>query len=207
MWREIKNLGHWKPCQLPGQKADVRLRDWITKNILQWGQKPYSYVSLYMLALSVNAKTIVELGTGVCGGATVLTAVARKTGGKLYTIDQNHPTESENGSFATDMMAPDVKDGFCELIWGNTIEIGKTWNKGKVDFIFMDANHDYFGVMEEFNAWNPHFHSKTIIAVHDTIYKDQPSSIYKACLEYANINNKAIYHLDTDAGLALIVPR
>lgn len=206
-WRALKKFQDLKECEAPGLRADERFRRWIIEDILLWGQRPYSYVTLHLLALTTNPKIIVELGTGLGGSATVLVAAARKSGGKVYTVDKNGPDE-ENNAYTRDVLALDVEDGYLEFIQGDSTAEGHEWNRGLVDFMFFDAQHDRKGLLNEFAAWHPHMHQHTVITVHDTWENDgTPSELYDACLEYAELHGKACYHLDTHAGLALIVPR
>jgi len=204
-WRDLKKFQNLKECEKPGLPADERFRRWIIEDILQWGQRPYSYVTLFLLALSTNPKTIVELGTGLGGSATVFTAAARLTDGKVFTVDKCGP-EDDNNAYTRDLLARDVEDGYLEFIQGDSVDQGKKWDKSPIDFMFFDAQHNHDGVQEEFEAWHPHMHPRTLMTIHDTMCDGTPTDIYDACEEYAERYKKTCYHLDTHAGLALIVP-
>lgn len=50
---------------------------------------------------------------------------------------------------------------------GRSVELAKDWDGGKVDLIFIDADHTYQAVKEDIAAWRPHLMSDGVMIGHD----------------------------------------
>jgi predicted O-methyltransferase YrrM len=50
---------------------------------------------------------------------------------------------------------------------GLSYEIGQTWNKGDLDFVFVDADHSEWGVRKDIEAWKPHVKHGGFMMFHD----------------------------------------
>jgi predicted O-methyltransferase YrrM len=79
-----------------------------------------------------------------------------------------------------------------EQILGDSKEIGKTWDRDKVDFIFVDGDHTEPGIRNDIDAWLQHVKDGGIIVFHDynidvwpkvTSVVDELMSGYKSILK------------------------
>jgi len=57
-------------------------------------------------------------------------------------------------------------------IVGDSTEIGKSWNGGMIDMVFVDGDHSYEHCKSDAMAWLPHLKKGGIIAFHD--YAENP---------------------------------
>ena len=118
-------------------------------------------LTLYDLAVEVNAQVAVELGAG--WSTYAITAAVNATEGQLYSIDiagggqpkgpRHHP------------------------IRGDDLEVVKTWEQ-PIDFLFIDTLHTYPQTKAELETWLPFVRKGGIIAMHDT---DGPLGAFPGC--------------------------
>ena len=137
--------------------------------------------------------TMINIGAGA-GTSSLLVAESRPDV-HIITVDiaETGPAgglESEYNAFNQAGMG----DQLPEQILGDSKEIGKTWDREKVDFIFVDGDHGDEGVRGDIDAWLQHIKDGGIIAFHDyggivwpavTVAVDEMLNKYKAIL---NIN-------------------
>lgn len=157
-----------------------------------------------MLVASVflNAKTVVELGTGQGSSGDMFVKAMKITGGRVYSIDINPNSIGRER----------LKDAErITLIIGDSIEVGKRWDKGDIDVLYCDSDHSYARVIGELETWG-RFHPK-IIFIHDTngppparqYRKDQPHAPpFIAAKEYAEKMGRTFINLLTPEGLGVI---
>lgn len=72
-----------------------------------------------------------------------------------------------------------VKD-YITPITGNSVETSKTYTDKSLDFVFIDAAHDYESVLQDINAWFPKVKNGGMISGHDYEWE----SVRKAVNEY-----------------------
>ena len=153
--------------------------------------------------MALKAKLVVELGTGTGNSSNAFLAGLKVTGGMLYSVDL-YPQR------------PDVKPTIERLkgekrvtfIKGDSVKVGKEWDKEGIDILLCDSNHGKRHVLKELEAWGK-FNPK-IIFIHDTLTPDKNyGSPYFAGKEYAEKHGKVFMHLDTcpegSPGLGVIV--
>ena len=108
-------------------------------------------LTLYDLALEINAKTVVELGAGQSTCAFI--AAVNATEGQFYSIDV------VPGSLAIEPRH--------HPITGDDLEVVKAWDK-EIDFLFIDTLHTYEHTTRELDSWTESVRNGGIIAMHDT---------------------------------------
>jgi len=109
---------------------------------------------------------IVEIG--VLFGQTTK-VILENTTAKVYGIDPIIP-DSMNSALIGDVHK--IKE--LETIHPNFIfikdysfNVVKNWDK-KIDYIFIDGDHTYNAVKQDFEDWYPHVKSGGIISIHDS---------------------------------------
>lgn len=149
--------------------------------------------------LALNAQVVVELGTGSGVSANAFLKGLHETGGVLYSVDN--------------YLYPEVKDTVKSLkeetgfnfIYGDSVEVGKAWDKGDLDILLCDSDHTESHVLNELETWL-HHHPK-IVFIHDLVQPDMSlAPPYYACDKYAKAHNKLfVALLKKYPGLGIIV--
>lgn len=129
-------------------------------------------------------KVCVELGTWQGASAIPVARSIQRWGGTLTCVDTwsgelNRDGGSESGkppvmllSCARRMVEAGLSN--VRLIPAMTVEAAKYWTE-PIDFLYVDADHGYHGVMADLEAWVPHVKSGGLIVGDDygnTIYPD-----------------------------------
>lgn len=116
-------------------------------------------------------RQLVEIGVAEGASASRLRS-AMDPSGDLWLIDPFHL--SRNPLFNTGLVAarrtveaasPGARVHF---VIKKSLEAAADW-KQPLDFVFVDADHDYEAVLADWRAWSPHVGSKGVVAFHDAI--------------------------------------
>jgi len=133
-------------------------------------------------SVGVESPTVVELGTWWGRSAYVLAkAIQEIGGGELHCVDpfdyggdlpssekyysygsNHHPTPAE----VRQRLVGYGLDDLVQVHVSPSVELAACWQK-KVDFLFVDANHEYSHVRADFHAWERHLSPGALIALHD----------------------------------------
>jgi MMP 1-O-methyltransferase len=134
-------------------------------------------------AVTAPAPVVVEIGSFLGKSSVAIShALAGKSGAKMYCID---PFDASGDAFSTptyqvhqERVGHNLLAAFqanirkygrpelIEAIQGYSYDVVKGWNK-PIDFLFIDAAHDYEDVLHDFTEWAPHVKIGGIIAFHD----------------------------------------
>jgi predicted O-methyltransferase YrrM len=142
---------------------------------------------LYTLARDIPPEltpTVVELGSWQ-GKSSVMIAggLAGRPGARLYCVDPfgrdenpeyqrlyyDHLVSSMERSLEqafSDHMRQSGVSSITEAIKGYSFEVVQTWTR-PIDFLFIDANHEYEAVQRDFEQWEPFVRIGGIVALHD----------------------------------------
>ncbi len=132
-------------------------------------------------SLPGTSPVIAELGSWV-GKSSVVLSQALNGRGKLYCIDpfnaagedesledyqtrQNLYQKSLRETFQSNIArygCPEV----VEFRQTYSYELAPTWSE-PLDFVFIDASHDYDSVLQDYQQWSPHIKVGGYIAFHD----------------------------------------
>lgn len=111
---------------------------------------------------------VINLGVGF--GTSALTFMEARDDLRLVSVDiQEEETPVGSLSCERDSMrdAGFLEDPRYEQLHGDSAETGKSWDRGSVDMVFVDASHSYEACKGDALAWLPHIKEKGIIAFHD----------------------------------------
>jgi len=164
-----------------------------TTGIGTWGMGAHRS-NLYVLPVLLDAKIILELGTGLGISLLSFASAILETGGVVYSVDHDKGRH--------EMVKNDFKGvKGITFVLDDTIEYEKKWDGRKIDFLLCDSDHSYETVYGELTAWEKHLSEKAIIAIHDV---NDPQT-YRAGHDYSVQRNKSFLYLPYGGGhLALI---
>ena len=118
---------------------------------------------------------IVELGTCLGSSGVAMAQASRGTKRKLFLVDNFDPVgHKERGGWvmpSRELLEQNLADcgvrSRCEILEGNSAEIGVNWNGPAIDFLFIDADHSFNGVTNDLASWASHVKKGGTIALHD----------------------------------------
>jgi len=103
---------------------------------------------------------IVEVGTALGGTAMIFHQAVQKKGVRVYTIDAMDCTRATNNLKDTDVI----------LIHKSSHQFAKNWRKeinGQIHFLYIDGDHNFLSVYDDFNEWFPFVAPVGMVAFHD----------------------------------------
>ncbi len=136
---------------------------------------PREIAHLYALASEIpQGGTVVELGCYRGKSTTALAYGAQSQSGKLHTIDPFEGVMVGNIEVSKGY-ANEVIDRIQRLSYGSlfTLHVGyshevvKDWQRGRIDLLFIDAEHSYESVARDLADWSPLVTDTGRIALHD----------------------------------------
>ncbi len=157
---------------------------------------------LYALIRSTKPRIVVETGTGdFYSTAHILQAIADNGFGFLHTFDIKQKFNEHD--------YPEFNDKYIFYL-GDALEMGKKLIRNldvepyqhlfpsTIDFIFLDSDHTYEQVTDEFNLFYPYLKVGGVICFHDTILDKREQ---KAVDEIRLRNDIEMIRLFTSRGL------
>lgn len=139
---------------------------------------------LFSEVINLDAKKVIELGTGGGWSTEAFLLGLEITNGHLWTIDIR-PCEAT---------IERLKNyGFDFTFWqGDSLNFIKTWDKGKVEIVYIDTSHTFEQTLKELNAYAPLVKDEGAILLHDILthntYQDSYYCVYKAVNEWLKSN-------------------
>lgn len=152
---------------------------------------------LYKPAKNCSGKgVIVEIGSRK-GKSTVYLAKGSKARGnvKVYAIDphqgskdhRDHKISNTFNEFKENLKKAKV-DNIVEPIVKTSQEASKNWRE-PVEFIFIDGDHSYEMVKQDFDLWSPYLVKGGIIAFHDAVSGDPKKVVCNFILKSNNFTD------------------
>jgi predicted O-methyltransferase YrrM len=136
------------------------------KKVPVYGQNlipdPKALETLRQLCTVCCAKTIIEVGTFLARGSTLVFGKALPSDGKLYCVDNccvtdpkyyNNPLCQVHLLMSNMIQTPELEK--AELLRMTSLEAAETLDV-VADLVFIDARHDYKSVSDDIGAWLSH---------------------------------------------------
>lgn len=128
---------------------------------------------LHDLALKLNAKRVLEVGTSTCYSALWMGMALRKTGGRIITLEIHEPRHA----VARENIARAGLEAVIDARLGDAVEIVPKL-EGPFDLVFLDAGkNDYLFYFEQLL---PKLRSGGVIAAHNVKSHQSDLSAYLA---------------------------
>lgn len=124
--------------------------------------------------------TIVELGVEY-GRGTAAMATAAGPDVKIYSIDlfpTDHPLVGDLLEAHKHNLTVAGFAGRTIIFKVDSKQAGEAWRFGKVDFLFIDAEHSYRGALGDLRSWEKNIALGGIIACHDCAVGDAPHATH-----------------------------
>jgi predicted O-methyltransferase YrrM len=149
-------------------------------------------LTVYSLAIGLNAKTIVDLGIGSTTRA--LRMAAKRMGAKVLSCDM----DAERYSYLREQ-----QDENWELFFGASEKFIDGLS-GPIDLVVHDAAHDYYQVKLDLERILPKMRTFGLICVHDTQQPDLNQEMLAAIKDATQGHPISMTNLPFSAGLAII---
>lgn len=169
----------------------------------QFGENWFTYPTLYkdMVQKYPGKSIFVEVGAWKGKSAAYMAVEIANSNKQInfYVVDtwegsiehKENPELSKLYDIFLDNMKP-VEQYYFPMRM-TSLEAAKQFDDNSVDFIFIDASHEYQDVVDDLKAWYPKLKTGGILAGHD-YYPDQPTwgGVYKAVNEVFSNNHRHI---------------
>ena len=189
-----KNLSMVKPALFEYKK----LLQFRPMNILEsYLQRPSDIwehlVTLYMLTVEFDLKTVLELGTAEGESTIAFLQATKKIGGKVYSIDINPCLEAQK------IVESNGLQDRWTFIQNDDLQVN--WEK-KIDHLFIDTSHEFQHTLNELKKYETYVRNGGIISLHDIITFP---SVMKAVNEFLRgRNDLRVYKYLHNNGLVII---
>ena len=157
---------------------------------------------LFLLASSISSPrpVICEIGVWKGKSSYILATAIRNRGGVLYSID---PFDGDGDSASRDLYQKEMEvmpisllQNFKEtlrrydlsqtvrILPHLSLEARKKFDETAIDMLFIDGNHDYASVREDYTLWSSLLVSGGVLVIHDVEAKhvDGPRLVMKECV-------------------------
>lgn len=127
--------------------------------------------ALYKIAETIDGN-VIEVGSWK-GGSTIVIASGLKSG-KIYAIDPHKNTTAHEANKVSDTYSEFLENLKKFNVTDKVIPIRKTseeafrsWDKGNVEMVYIDGNHDYEYAKYDIESWLNHLKKGGILVIHD----------------------------------------
>jgi len=141
-------------------------------------------------------KKLIGAEIGVEAGVHSLEIMRNLNMEKLYLIDVWGRYKQENNYYDYNVNYERVKTKFEKynniiIIKGKSTEISKQFEDNSLDFVYIDANHQYGYIREDIVYWHKKVKNGGYVCGHD--YFDMFPGVIKAVNEFAKNNNYELF--------------
>jgi predicted O-methyltransferase YrrM len=179
-------------CITVDRPGELPLSDTVWWDVPHCTGKMWTF--LYLLAKEYKGGTCVEIGT-YDGNGTY--ALAKGSGGSVYSID---PTISLR--YQSQRKNPDKFSGL-DITWINALSVDAVdLVPSEIDILFIDGDHSYAGVKQDFELYAPKVKKTGLIILDDTKNKDWPG-VAKFMSEREGLH---FHDLRPDDGVSVVLP-
>jgi predicted O-methyltransferase YrrM len=172
---------------------------------------------LYGLTRSLQPDTCVEIGSAE-GWSTCHLGLALRENirGKLYAIDPHCPTawNDHDAAASLPVLQRNLRrcgiERYVEIVRATSAEAACGWQR-PIDLLFIDGDHSYEGVKQDWTLFSPHLTRFGITVFHDTSWElhgaKRPDMGVPRFLEELRAAGYPLITLDRDFGLTLVQNR
>jgi predicted O-methyltransferase YrrM len=172
---------------------------------------------LHGLVRSLQPETCVEIGSA--NGASTChigLALRKNVRGKLYAIDPHLPTDWNDLGAVESLPALRRNlrlcgiEAYVEIVRATSREAAHGWNR-PIDLLFIDGDHTYDGVKNDWVLFSPHLSPFGVAVFHDATWElhgpNRPDMGVPRFLEELRRAGHPIITIDRDYGLSLVQAR
>ncbi len=140
-------------------------------------------IMLYQLVREKRPRAIVEIGSylGASSSFMAQAALSNPNACRLYCVD----------TWLNDAMPEGNRDTYAEFL-SNTRKYQRTIHairkrsdeaakefEGKIDLLFIDGDHEYDGVKQDWDCWSPFLSETATVVMHDTSWAEGVQRVIK----------------------------
>lgn len=151
------------------------------------GQPTWFWHGEQILALLevYKPKVCVELGSWRGGSAIATARLVRQWGGMVTCVDVWEQGNSDLGITLAECRGNIERAGVADVvrfIQSNTHDAARLWDRGLIDYLYVDADHSYEGCKADLELWWPHVKVGGLVAGDD--YDDPRWGVRQAWDEF-----------------------
>jgi predicted O-methyltransferase YrrM len=142
----------------------------------------------------VESRPCVIVNIGAGSGTSGLAIAEARPDATIYTVDISY--ESPHGGLKNEVNAfRDARKAPPVQILGDSREVGKAWDKGEIDMLFIDDGHLEHEILGDITTWIQHLKPGGYISFHDYGSNDWPD--VKKVVDLLMNDNSLVVHTDT----------
>jgi predicted O-methyltransferase YrrM len=133
---------------------------------LTWAEK----YKLFSLARRCHGTVFLEIGSYLGASAHIIAAaIEPKKNAKLFCVDTWKNDAMSEGTRMTHHLFLSNTERYRNLITplcGNSSDVSRSF-QNSIDFLFIDGDHSYEGVLTDVDAWFPKLSKQALVLFHD----------------------------------------
>ncbi len=191
----IRILFPWEHHLIQAERMEHKIKptDHLEAHMIKPTDIHEHLMTLYMLTVELNLKTIVELGTREGESTIALLEAARRIGGRVHSIDIDPCIK------AKEMVRSYGLEKYWVFTQGDDLEV--EWGK-PIDHLFIDTSHLFEHTVKELEKYEPHVKRGGIITLHDTVIYPE---VLPAIMKYTDgRGDLRVYKYFNNSGLVVI---